>query len=590
MTNAGQSGQKVRVLLARTAPWPSVVQAAQILRRRRPNTELFVVTQAGTEAEAERQLQPDAIVTAPAGFMRLRALRYRLFAAMRALRADEGIIVDGRTSGGFFCLWVWVLWLGGARKVGIFSWRTHQVDWVTPWWASLTMSSPGVRWPLAVLSALAVFAKAVAFGMARRLWPRRRRRDATTPATVLFVAHESFLNGSGNSLLQMLRVMDRRRFTPIVAVPDRGPLVEACEALGIEVAYLRSSWMIRQQPRTADLLTDLAVFARHYHDFERFLRERSIDLVHTNTLICPDGMLAAWALRIPRVWHFREYLYPIRVWPSVQRTVLKLLADRVVVISDACRDTVGRPFRRNQVQRVWNGIDSVAFAATATRDDARRQESIDPSAFVVGVFGAIRPEKGQHVIAAAAARLRAHAPNSRILIVGQLGDRPSYREGIDAIIREHALEDTVIFVGHRADVRPLMTACDVVAAPSTWDEPFGRIAIEAMALGRAVVATGTGGLREIVVDGETGLLTPRNDPDALADALIALAGDPSRCDAMGRAGRERVVRTFDIHRTVEAVQAVWSDLCGRDGSGPGAHAASRAAAPSDAADVAGVTR
>jgi glycosyltransferase involved in cell wall biosynthesis len=550
-----------RVIVARTAPMSVLVSVVQAVRDRLPDAAVLVVTQAGTESEAQDALRPDAIVTVPAGFLRLRSLRWHVVRALRAWHADEAIVVEGEASGGSLYRWVWALWLSGARRIGVSRWEHQRVERITPWLASLTMANPIVRWPLALLAALCLVALAVVRGATHRCRPRRTRSNNTGPATVLFVAHESFLNGSGNSLVQMLRVIDRRRFTPIVAVPTDGALVNACDALGIEVVYIRSSWLLRQRPCAADLFDDLATLTCSYGAFVSVIEQRSIDVVHTNSLICPDAMLAAWALGVPRVWHFREYLFPNPVWRAVQRGVLRLLADRIIVISEACRRTVGHASRRGRIERVWNGIDVGAFSPTTTRDEARRRESVDGEAFVVGVFGALLPQKGQHVLLAALPDLVARVPACRALIVGELGDGP-YGDHLQTLVREHGLDGIVRFVGHRPDVRSLMTASDVVVVPSTWEEPFGRVAIEAMALERAVVATGTGGLREIVVDGETGLTVPPEEPQALSDALVTLARDEPRRAAMGRAGRARVACHFDIHMTVAAVQATWSELCG----------------------------
>jgi glycosyltransferase involved in cell wall biosynthesis len=105
-----------------------------------------------------------------------------------------------------------------------------------------------------------------------------------------------------------------------------------------------------------------------------------------------------------------------------------------------------------------------------------------------------------------------------------------------------------------------MDAMDVVVHYSTRREPFGRVLIEAMALGRPLIAPREGGPREIVVDGGTGLLVPPRDVGALADGIAQLVADPERCRAMGRAGRARVEAVFDIRHHVRAVEHVFDDI------------------------------
>src|SRR5262249_45452885 len=93
-------------------------------------------------------------------------------------------------------------------------------------------------------------------------------------------------------------------------------------------------------------------------------------------------------------------------------------------------------------------------------------------------------------------------------------------------------------------------------------EPFGRVLLEAMAVGKPVVAPREGGPTEIVADGETGLLVPPRDPDALARAIVALLRDPARRTAMGRAGRARVAAMFDIHDHARRIERVFDQVLG----------------------------
>ena len=118
----------------------------------------------------------------------------------------------------------------------------------------------------------------------------------------------------------------------------------------------------------------------------------------------------------------------------------------------------------------------------------------------------------------------------------------------------------MILTGARDDVPACLDAMDVAIHASVVPEPFGRVLIEAMALGRAVIAPREGGPLAVVVDGETGLLVAPRDADALADALATLLADPARRVAMGHAGRSRVDAVFDIRHHVAAMEALFEDV------------------------------
>ena len=135
-----------------------------------------------------------------------------------------------------------------------------------------------------------------------------------------------------------------------------------------------------------------------------------------------------------------------------------------------------------------------------------------------------------------------------------------YAERIHERIARPDLAGHVVLTGARHDVPACLDAMDVVIHASVVAEPFGRVLIEAMAIGRPVIAPREGGPLLIVVDGETGLLVPPRDAGALADALLALLADPARRAAMGRAGRARVDAVFDIRHHVRAMEALFDEV------------------------------
>ncbi|HUR39423.1 MAG TPA: glycosyltransferase family 4 protein, partial [Planctomycetota bacterium] len=117
-----------------------------------------------------------------------------------------------------------------------------------------------------------------------------------------------------------------------------------------------------------------------------------------------------------------------------------------------------------------------------------------------------------------------------------------------------------LLAGPRRDIPDILAASDIVALPSRFGEGCPNALLEAMAAGKPVVAARTGGIPEVVVDGETGLLVPRENLDALRAALLRLAGDPALRARMGAAGRERVEREFSAERVVKDYEALYSEL------------------------------
>jgi glycosyltransferase involved in cell wall biosynthesis len=157
-------------------------------------------------------------------------------------------------------------------------------------------------------------------------------------------------------------------------------------------------------------------------------------------------------------------------------------------------------------------------------------------------------------------------PDARLVVAG--GPQQASPEYVASLYRqadEPELTGKVVFAGQRTDVPRLMAACDVFALAPLW-EGFGLVFAEAMAAGRPVVATNVSGIPEVVEHGETGVLLPPRDADALAAALIRLCEDPGERRRMGSNGYQRVRRLFSADRMVDETIAVYREALAAKGS------------------------
>jgi glycosyltransferase involved in cell wall biosynthesis len=163
---------------------------------------------------------------------------------------------------------------------------------------------------------------------------------------------------------------------------------------------------------------------------------------------------------------------------------------------------------------------------------------------LIGTLARLVPQKGLDVLLEAFARV---PPPARLVIAGAGTLRPV----LEARAVMPDLVGRVAFLGPRADSAAVMAALDLFVLPSRW-EGFGLVLLEAMAAGRAIVASRVSAIPEVVAEGETALLVPPDDPGALAAAIVALLDDPARRQAMGAAGRARVRQEFAPDRLVRA--------------------------------------
>jgi glycosyltransferase involved in cell wall biosynthesis len=200
------------------------------------------------------------------------------------------------------------------------------------------------------------------------------------------------------------------------------------------------------------------------------------------------------------------------------------------------------------------GFDEDAFEIVhygiAASEPASRYTGGEPRLLCIG---RLIPIKGHLVLFRALAEARQRVPGATLDIAG----RGPLEPALKAYVRELGLEDAVRFLGFVSPVQRAIEDAAIVVVPSLG-EGFGMVALEAMERSRPVIASSVGGLPEIVAHGETGLVVPPSDADALADAIAALAGDLGRSSAMGDAARARALAEFTPDRCAERVEALYA--------------------------------
>jgi glycosyltransferase involved in cell wall biosynthesis len=152
-------------------------------------------------------------------------------------------------------------------------------------------------------------------------------------------------------------------------------------------------------------------------------------------------------------------------------------------------------------------------------------------------------------------------PDARFQIIGSsLFGEEDYQAELNALVEQLNLKDNVEFTGFIANMGEYFHKLDVMVHASVTSEPFGLVIVEGMVAGKPVIATKGGGVLEIVLDGETGLLVPMGEVEPMAEAMKELLRHPEKARAMGAAGRKRVQECFTIDLTVQRVQEVYEEV------------------------------
>jgi len=363
---------------------------------------------------------------------------------------------------------------------------------------------------------------------------------------VLLLVTELNVGGAERVVAQLASGLSRDRYRVSVAcLYDPGPVADEIRSAGIPVFDLamRGKW-------------DVTVTGR----FHRLLRHQRVDVLHSHlihaNLIAPfSGRLAG----VPVVITTRHNVHIGPVWREWLNWCAKNGRDVAIAISEEVRATEversGAP--PSSVVVIPNGISVDRFAAPdqAAVTKLRRTWGVGADGFVIGTLARFHEQKGHRYLLDAQRIMLDRAPHTKLLLVGEGVLFESVRERASHL----GIADSVILPGVRHEVPEILALLDLFVLPSLW-EGLPISILEAMAAGKPVVATRVGGVPEVVVDGETGLLVPPRDPEALAGAIARLLRDPQLRHRMGQAGQERVREHFSVEQMVRRTETLYEEL------------------------------
>lgn len=353
-----------------------------------------------------------------------------------------------------------------------------------------------------------------------------------------------------NFLLPLIDGMQEKTWQ-VTAVCSDGPFVDDLRRLGYRIETVAIARNMNPVPVLRSLWALVRLFRR-----ERF------DVLHVHTPVAAlIGRLAARLAGIPLViytahgFYFHEGMPP---WKRALFVALERFGGRITDLlfsqsaedaEDAVKEGIAP---RERVLVIGNGVDVSRFdSQQVAAGDAMRQEfGIPESAFVVGMIGRQVREKGIGEFLLAAAWLAEQYGNVWFLLVGErLASDHSGNIDSELALAKAALGDRLIAPGLRGDIPAILSAMDVFCLPS-WREGMPRTIIEAMMMGKPVVATDIRGAREEVVQGVTGLLVPVRAPERLAEAITVFIDHPERGRRAGALGRERALALYDENKVV----------------------------------------
>ena len=380
---------------------------------------------------------------------------------------------------------------------------------------------------------------------------------------ILYLDKSSEIGGAETSLLLLLKHLDRNKYTTVVALPAEGTLNKQLRALGVQV--------ITTPLHTVHLkgLNPLPYLSTVWR-LVKIIRREGVDLVHANdTTTNQYGVVAAKLSGVPIICHLRSLSRKSDVVRGLLPWTDHLIANSYATARTylACKGTP------EKVTVIYNGVDLADYCLdNDARAKLRKHFNVSDETFLMGIVGRVTEAKGHHVLIQALAAVRNMHDDVCLAVIGPLN--PAFHSDFQRdtrfvtelrqLIATLGLDGHVSFWGEQRSMAPIYQALDLLVV-STFEESFGRVLIEAMAVEKPVIASAVGAIPEIIDDSMNGLLIPPGDVPRLAEAICAVKNDPGMGRRMGKEGRRRVEKFFSIESNVAQTEALYQRVIHRCG-------------------------
>lgn len=378
--------------------------------------------------------------------------------------------------------------------------------------------------------------------------------------------------GSAENTFLTVRDLDKERYDPVLVMgassignsaDPETTAVQANIAATIEhgVRLISLGHLVRDLRPVSDLIAFFSLL--------RIIRSERPHIVHTHT--SKAGILGRWAAffcRVPLIVHtphghvFWGYFDPwkTRLFILLERWTARITTAIVTLTPQEREDHLRfRIAPEEKFTVIHSGVDLRRFLADRSLPAGTETElGISPEATVVGTVGRLTAVKGQEVLIRAVSEPIRRGERLFLVLLGE----GELRRELEQLTLRMGIEKNVRFLGWRPDVARIMTACDIVCLPS-HNEGMGKVLVEAMALGKPIIASDIGGIRDMVHSGENGFLVPVGDVHAWAEAIARLCRDPERRRSMGDVGRQMAPR-YSSEEMIKMIDQLYGKLLNKN--------------------------
>ncbi len=368
---------------------------------------------------------------------------------------------------------------------------------------------------------------------------------------VLYVHGIEAIGGAERDLIALLNTLDRHKWEPHVVCPGTGPFREQLHAIAVPTHALSlPPWR-----KPLELFQRRSAVGR----LGALVNQLDPAMIHVNDIWWVPHTVRAIASRtsnpVPIVAHVRQEIEPAKV----RRYELDRVESVIAISRQIEQSLIAGGVSARNVRTLYSGIDLSERRLTHDDQAIRRMIGLPNGAVLLGTVANLFPRKGYEIMLRALPAIVRAVPKAHYVIVGS--DDHRYADRLKSLAHELKIADRVHLVGFQDPVQPFLASLDLYVHPALM-EGFGIAVVEAMAMGKAVVATTTGGLPEVVAQGETGLLVPPGDAESLAATVVLLLEDKVRREQMGLCGKMRAQERFSLAASVIHMEQLYGEVLG----------------------------
>lgn len=398
----------------------------------------------------------------------------------------------------------------------------------------------------------------------------------TNIINILILSSRSEIGGGGEQYIQnVIKHIDRTRYSPIVAIPKEGSLRSALESLNINTICLDIDYgWIKPKKNWYLALSNLQ---NNVYKLTDIIKNNNIKLIHTNSNIRWEGALAARLQGIHHIYAIRVDFDPdhhvyshFPLQPTSFSQLMSSLSTNIIAVSKECASSLSPPIPNDKIHIINNGIDISKFDSlieSKNIHNIRTELNISENTLLVCAVGRIAPDKGFDIYINAAILILKQHPNIHFLLIGS-EENQRFSDSLKNKVFENRANRNIHFLGYRCDVDEILISCDIFVLSSRHEGQSNAL-LEAMACECSIISTLCSGVQDLIINKKNGLLIEIDNIEALTNALHFLISHPRHRKNFAKSARQIIRKHYNIQDKVNQLMDLYDKTLAKPCTKPG---------------------